>query len=219
MKSIITKPIIQVSVEKKVIVYFFCRLLDSISINQQRKFLLLTMDEGQYIFGQSNGKPTLFNIDTGKTCSVVEKGEWIYGSKNGRQCWYNTETKETRFSSPIEQAETTNNVLPLAFAIDDLDDFIMDIDFTDDEKKRPKKRKFDEKTKKRRNAECSKRLRQQKKKQMDDALEKIAELEATVIELTKRLAVKDSKIESLHSHVTFLQSIVTSEMMSRQKSN
>ena len=79
-----------------------------------RNFFEFNTMEGQYIFGQSNGKPTFLSIDTGKTFSLEDKGEWISGWKDGKQCWFNTgDLRETSFSSPVKVQN--NDVLPNSY--------------------------------------------------------------------------------------------------------
>lgn len=171
--------------------------------------------EGQYIYGQSNGKPTFFSVETGQRFSVEDKGEWISGWKNGRQCWFNTETKETRFSSPGEIQKCENDVLPTAIQITDEELLsIMDIDF-DEPKSKKRKVNIDEEEKKKRDRANARKYRQRNKKKFEENQIRVTELEASIIEYRNALTVRDEKIKLLENRLAFLESIVTSEMMRR----
>ena len=171
--------------------------------------------EGQYIFGQSNGKPTFLSIDTGKTFSLEDKGEWISGWKDGKQCWFNTATKETSFSSPVKVQN--NDVLPTAIHITDEEILsMMDIDIEEPESKKRRVNMGAEEKKKRRR-ENARKFRQKNKKKLEDSQNRVMELEASIMDYKNALTIRDEKIKLLESRLAFLESIVTSEMMRRNE--
>ena len=181
-----------------------------------RNFFEFNTMEGQYIFGQSNGKPTFLSIDTGKTFSLEDKGEWISGWKDGKQCWFNTATKETSFSSPVKVQN--NDILPTAIQITDEEILsMMDIDIEEPESKKRKVKNMGAEEKKKRRRENARKFRQKNKKKLKDSQNRVMELEASIMDYKNAVTIRDEKIKLLESRLAFLESIVTSEMMRRNE--